>query len=595
VELGYKIYYFTHDIIKNDPKYEKNLYDIGVAKVLVVSKDKDIYCDKLYIDTVDSGINFDIAIFYFYDMYENYIKKIKSKTPTIKTIIDSVDVHWLRMERGNIPSNKSLEKKCYSSADVVFAVTENDKEEIIKECPDANVKILSNIHLINEFIPNYNNKNLLFIGGSNHTPNIQAALEAIEIFLKFKENYPQYNNSKLFLVGKYFSQIILNKAKDDSSIQILGHLSDQELDKLYKYDILGSLNPILWGAGIKGKICQAISYNIPVLTTQIGNEGINLQHGIDGFLCESKKDFIDSIYALFNADRDRIVSMTHKAAQKIKLLTSKESAKEVLEGSLLCKKIILSIASYNNRLILERCINSIIQNTAYPNYIIHVTSNGCKDGTDKLLLDLQKIYGSHKIQYTINTENKHFIIAHNDVISKYKDFDVVLINNDMEFKNYDWLNHLYSSAYCSASVGCSGGKTLDYSGNISEMGAYLFNDGTGINVGRGKPALDDFLNRSKYVGYVSGCLMYMKRSMINRFGALDIRFYPCYYEDSDWQYNLHIHGYKTIVSHKCEVFHMEGGSESKANISDFKLKCMENNKAKFLQKYKNINLEDYNH
>jgi GT2 family glycosyltransferase len=596
IDLKYNIYYITHDLIPKNPEYVKNLYNIGIKSVIGINKEKDIYCDSIYESLIKDGINFDICMFCFYNMFDNYHEKILSITPSVKTILDSVDVHWLRLSRGSIGNKKekNIEKKCYEKADVVFAVTENDRAEILSECNNANVKILSNIHTMLNCKPNYENKNLVFVGGSNHTPNIDASIKAIVAYKNFLKKNPSHKNSKLFLVGKKFDNKTIALSNQCPSIKILGHLNNSELDDLYKNNTYAILAPITWGAGIKGKICQGISYNLPIITTDIGNEGIDLVDGESGFIGNSDHDIESKIKQCLETDKKSLYKMTSNAQHRLKKMLGKDSAKQVLEHTIQTKQIIISIATYNNALLLERCVNSLLANTNYPNYKIHIVSNGCKDGTIEILKKLQKIYGKNKISFHKNEKNKHFILAHNQTIDKYKNNDILLINNDMEFIDANWLNHIYSSAYASSNIGCAGGKTLDYNYKVSEFGACLFNDGYGINIGRGLDYDDEALNNIKYTGYVSGCLMYMKRSVINELGKLDTRYYPCYYEDSDWQYNLHINGYKTIVNPNCKVLHMEGGSESSTNISEFKKKCMESNKVKFLSKYKKYNIEMYN-
>ncbi len=43
--------------------------------------------------------------------------------------------------------------------------------------------------------------------------------------------------------------------------------------------------PLFAGSGIKGKICESISFRRPVITNEIGNEGIGLVHEMDGLIC----------------------------------------------------------------------------------------------------------------------------------------------------------------------------------------------------------------------------------------------------------------------------------------------------------------------
>jgi GT2 family glycosyltransferase/glycosyltransferase involved in cell wall biosynthesis len=600
IGLGYKIYYLTHDLQPDNLRYLEDLYKLGVTRVLGADHKNEKYCHN-YIEelTVKEHIIFNVIFFEFYEMYCAYWEKIKYLIPNVKTIIDTVDVHWVR--KLSNPSNtefdiekilieKNQEKEAYSKANVVFAVTEEDKSEIVKECPLANVKILSNIHTIHGDIDlNLKNKDLIFVGGDNHTPNTIAAQNAINIFIDFLNKYPEFSDNKLHVVGKRTDKKILSYSNHQNII-IHNKLPQIELDNLYKKS-WGALCPITWGAGIKGKICEAISKGLVVITTPVGASGLNLISEIDAIVHENitKQD----LYKLFKMNNDLYIQMVSNARIKLNRIAGIESATKVLEGTLILKPIVLSIVTHNNAYLLQRCIESILSKTRYSNYRIHVTSNACKDETPKIMKFYTEKY--KHISYQYNSENKHFIQAHNEAIELFKDSDIVLLNEDIEILSSCWLSDLYSAVYSAGYIGCAGGKTIYPNGTICEAGAQLYNTGSGENIGRHKHPDEEQFNIMKYVGYVSGCMMYMRRDCIDKFGAMDMRYYPCYYEDSDWQYNLHINGYKTIYTPKVIAIHREGSSCG-TDIDDTKSfkKFMNVNKTKFVDKYINYNIEQYN-
>lgn len=602
-DYGFNVFYLTHDGVEDEPRYHQYLYDIGVKKVFVADKQKERYCNY-YIENLcfNEHIVFDTIIFEFYEMYLAYWDKIQYMLPNVKTVVDSVDVHWVRKfsNPNNTPDDyerlnleKYQEKTVYNSANVVFAVTEQDKEAILKECPGANVKILSNIHPIQTNTNTISNrtKDLIFVGGDGHPPNTTAALEAIRIFKKFILKYSEFNQSKLHIVGKRTSEAILS-FKNDPNIVLHDYLSQESLDALYN-TVYGALCPMSWGAGIKGKVCEAISNLIPVLTTPSGACGLNLLHEKDAFICDNPDDLIEYIKKLFEITQLEYTEMTDLASQKLDIIAGIESAKIVIGGTLTAKPILVSIVTYNNAYLVQRCIESILLNTKYPNYKILVTSNACSDNTPEIMKEYTSKYSN--ILYRYNTENKHFIQAHNEAIELFPGYDVVLLNEDIEILSCCWLSRLYSAAYSASYIGCAGGKTIFPNGEICEAGAKLYNDGTGENVGRYKNVDNPLYNTAKYVGYVSGCMMYMRRDCIEKFGAMDMRYYPCYYEDSDWQYNLHINGYKTIYNPNVLAIHREGSAcgTDPDDTKSFK-RFMRINQVKFLEKYKDYNIESYN-
>ena len=58
--------------------------------------------------------------------------------------------------------------------------------------------------------------------------------------------------------------------------------------------------PMLFGTGIKTKIVEAMSWGVPVVTNQIGIEGIDASHGEDLFVCESDEEVVRNVMLLLN-------------------------------------------------------------------------------------------------------------------------------------------------------------------------------------------------------------------------------------------------------------------------------------------------------
>lgn len=604
IDLGYNVYYLTHDGQHDNPGYIQYLYDLGIKKVLIADREQNKYCHN-YIEelTLKEKIIFSVIIFEFYEMYTAYWDKIQYLVPNVKVLVDSVDVHWIRKlsnpnntpdDITKIQTEKLSEQQAYSNANVVFAVTEEDKDAILKECPGANVKILSNIHSVEAYNPISQinkKKDLIFVGGDNHTPNTIAAKNAIETFLVFLKQYPMFSESRLHIVGKRSDHDIL-RFKSHKNIIIHEQLPQSVLDDLYK-QCYGAFCPITWGAGIKGKVCEAISKNLVVISTDIGTSGLNLIHNQDAFIANNTTDQILAISTLFNMDTDLYTKMILNAGKKLEYIAGVTAAHSVLNGTLNINPVTISIVTYNNQYLLQRCLESILSKTTYPQYNIHVTSNACIDDTP-LIMDFYTQNYPH-ITYQYNVENKHFLQAHNETIDLFPNNDIILLNEDIEILSRCWVSDLYSAAYSAGYIGCAGGKTIYPNGTLCEAGAKLYNNGSGENMGRHKSPNDPAYNSSKYVGYVSGCMMYMRRDCINQFGKMDMRYHPCYYEDSDWQYNLHINGYKTIYTPKVVAIHREGsscGTDIEDNTS-FK-RFMKINRKKFLDKYSDIDIEQYN-
>jgi GT2 family glycosyltransferase/glycosyltransferase involved in cell wall biosynthesis len=574
----YQVYYFLDASIS--PKYIDILKEMGIFVFTTAPHYEEL---KRLSETT----KFECAFFAWWYVGNMYLKFVKEKFPGIKTVVDSVDVHWIREERGDstgdpeIQERKNLEKKVYMDSDVVLAVTENDKQHIADECGELDVRIVSNIHRQEKSFLSLGN-DVVFIGGFSHKPNIDAAISGCRIFKKFIEEFQTTAN--FYIIGNAPPKEV-TELHDGKRIFVTGYVEDPGQ---YFNKARVMLAPLTWGAGVKGKICQSATYRIPILTSDIGIEGLSFNHKEDCYVANTDQEFLDCLKDVYNRSDSELNKLTENALRKTLALTSEENARVVLENIIEQTPIAISILCHNHSELLEPCVKSIVENTEYCNYKIVITNNGSTDDTQKIIENLIRKYPSVDIRCVSNKINDFFVKPNNKVINDYLDHDIVLLNNDTQILSRCWLTQLRNAAYSAGYIACSGGMTVDKQNNISEAGAHLFSNGEGNNQGRWQPITTPQYNKRRYVGYVSGCLMYMRRDAINKIGALDELYYPMYYEDSDWQYTAHVNGLKTIYEPKCVVFH-EQGTSSNGKSEEYK-NC---NRRKFVEKFKDKNIEQY--
>jgi len=523
-----------------------------------------------------------------YSVYRTYeeSKRFVELYPTAKIIIDSVDVNWLREERSigiwegltveRAAKNKTKEIAAYREATTIWAVTAQDKQVILNEIPNADVRVVSNIHepILTTYQDNGTNT-ILFIGNYTHYPNISAIETlALKIFPKVKR---VINDAQLIIAGSQATEAVINLANQPGIIY-RGFVEEAEMDDLYKESFL-SVSPLLTGAGIKGKICEAIAYMTPVVTNEIGNEGINLVHEEEGLITaiEAMPEVLIKAMQRKYDFRD----MTSKAQAKLfKLVGSKVVKAEMLQS--IFREVSICIVTWNKLDLLKKCIDSIETNTNYPNYKILVHSNACTDGTPAYLKNLAK--ENKRIIPILGTENEVFVLPNNRMMELFPENEVVLLNNDVQVTK-NWLLPLQEAAYASEQYGIVGAKILYPDGSLQEFGSELYADGTGRNIGKGdNPNLKRY-NELKEVGYVSGCAMYIKRSTIDAIGTFDEQFHPCYCEDSDYCYTAKEKQLKTVVTPHSVVYHEEGGTAGQDETNGFK-KYQAINMKKFLAKHK---------
>ena len=561
---------------EGEDKYVRKLISVGVT-ILGVERVDQIPQVLPHVDTI---------IFAWYYVFYS-CEELVDLYPNAKIIADSVDVHWIREERSlgerqgltaeAVMSNKKREIAVYKKADIIWTVTEPDKKAVLKEIPDADIRVVSNIHSIEKshFVP-AREKAILFFGGYQHYPNIKAVRTlATKIFPKIRAAVP---NTKLLIAG--------SKAPDEikqlgelTGVEYIGFVEDSDVSDLYDRAAL-TIVPLFSGAGIKGKICEAIAHRLPVITNQVGNEGIGLEHESEALLAEEPQEMANFAIGLLKNEYP-LELMTSKAQHRLMPIVGPSAVKASMVRSI-SPGIAVCIVTWNRKELLQLCLESILKNTEYPNFKVLVHSNACTDDTRRYLQEVSR--QENRIEPILSDKNEVFVLPNNNMMQLYPEYDVVLLNNDTTVAP-GWLTALYRAAYLSSDIGVAGSKVLYPDGTLQEFGSELYEDGTGRNIGKGDSPDNEKYQLPKYVGYVSGCAMYIKRSTIERIGVFDERFHPCYCEDSDYCYSAWQQGLKTIVTPHSIVYHHEGATSGTDTSSGLKAYQGINMK-KFLTKHK---------
>ena len=111
---------------------------------------------------------------------------------------------------------------------------------------------------------------IFFVGGFLHRPNEDAALWlARTIFPLIRARVP---DARLVIAGADPSPAI--KGLADAAIEVTGRVSDERLAELYDTARV-AMAPLRYGAGVKGKVVEALRYGVPVVTTPVGTEGLS--------------------------------------------------------------------------------------------------------------------------------------------------------------------------------------------------------------------------------------------------------------------------------------------------------------------------------
>ena len=232
------------------------------------------------------------------------LRAVKKAAPGIKTIFDTVDIACLRLEREYqlTGSEKAahaarhyqkLETRLARSCDQVWCVTAEDRAALARAVPSARFEIIPNIHLLQDRGKSFAaRQGLLFIGNFLHRPN----MDAIHYFMR--EIYPLVREAiptvTFFIVGDHALPELAAYASND--VTITGYVA--EVDPIFQ-SCRVFIAPLRFGAGMKGKIGQALSYGLPVVTTSVGAEGMGLENGSEALIADRAQEFAAALIRVY--------------------------------------------------------------------------------------------------------------------------------------------------------------------------------------------------------------------------------------------------------------------------------------------------------
>lgn len=152
----------------------------------------------------------------------------------------------------------------------------------------------------------FGSNDIIFVG-AGHPPNSLAIKRILEI----APLVPEYN----FVVFGSASEGFMN-GRRPKNFKALGSVSDEELDKLFK-NSFAFINPMDSGSGTHLKMMKALSYGIPIITTNIGARGFSQQEIADSMLVMgSNEDVASAVKSLEDLDTYKRLSNSGQAVSK---------------------------------------------------------------------------------------------------------------------------------------------------------------------------------------------------------------------------------------------------------------------------------------
>lgn len=216
----------------------------------------------------------------------------------------------------------------------------------------------------------------------------------------------------------------------------------------------------------------------------------------------------------------------------------------------------LIILAWNQWATTQRCLESLRATSLAQTEII-VVDNGSEDETPQSL-------GAYKdwVRVLRLSENLGFVRGMNAGIRSADPLsDIVLLNNDLQFTQTDWLERLRDAAYADKRNGIVGCRLNDEKGNLIHNGSFIIEDtfwGQQTETGTVEQDIGQY-RRTRQVQGIAFALAYIRRECIETIGLLDETFHS-YFEDTDYCLRAAQAGFFTIVAGNVTLIHHQHGS-----------------------------------
>ncbi len=245
------------------------------------------------------------------------------------------------------------------------------------------------------------------------------------------------------------------------------------------------------------------------------------------------------------------------------------------ENEITVRKAAIVILSYNNKYLLQRCVESIFSNCNPDRYSLVILDNASTDG----VVDWLKEQSADKMTLLLSDENMGFAGGCNAAAAFVaNDQDILFLNNDtrMPANALFWMQ---MALYEKDSVGATGG-VQNYGTRPQHIDVDLAAPELYMEFGaRNNVAMEQAVTD---VPKLSGFALLVRRSVWDAVGGFDEQFSPGYFEDDDLCMRIRNAGYTLKVCKNAFIYH--AGSQSFAKKKDIE-ELFERNRQKFIAKW----------
>ena len=291
-------------------RYSEDLVTLGIQEVFIELNNPSF-------DAFIRDLNPDIVIFDRFMTEEQFGWRVAENTPDAIRILNTEDLHSLRKSREKNCRPETINEMAeWAGSDLAMrelaSILRSDLSLIISKHEYYllvdRVKIPESVLLYLPFFedetvlaqnlssPDFESRSdFIFVGNGKHAPNVDAVHWLhTEIWPEIRQVLP---SAKIRLYGAYWSDAILRLHRPELGFLVEGWIEDS---KQAVNSSKVNLAPLRFGAGMKGKLVEAMASGTPSVSTAIGWEGFNVMGDFELSIAETASDFAQKSIELYS-------------------------------------------------------------------------------------------------------------------------------------------------------------------------------------------------------------------------------------------------------------------------------------------------------
>ncbi|RZJ93798.1 MAG: glycosyltransferase, partial [Brevundimonas sp.] len=284
------------------------------------------------------GAEFDLVYVTRYTVAQDILPLIRRHAPQARIAFCNADLHCLRemreavlMESGPLmqqaDATREAEMAVVAAADVTLSYNDVEHEIMQAAVPGVRIAQAPWVVDVSTDVPGFEaRRDVTFLGGFAHPPN-RLAVEffAHDVIPGLRAAIPDVTCN---VFGSGMSAEVEALGRDGLAIR--GFAPD--LKGVYD-GCRVFVAPLLTGAGLKGKVVDALAYGTPSVLSPIAAEGANLRDGVEVLIARTPHEWVEAITRLYQ-DSDLWAAMSRAAQAHARRYYSFETAQAQMQRAL---------------------------------------------------------------------------------------------------------------------------------------------------------------------------------------------------------------------------------------------------------------------